>query len=72
MYYIATGKHPFYATHELEYKEKVLKDEVDYTMFNSYRDAALVKFMQKMINKNQFERAKIEELLNDEWLTRKG
>jgi hypothetical protein len=28
--------------------------------------------MQKMINKNPLERKKVEELLNDQWLTGKG
>ena len=41
-------------------------------MFNSERDATLVTFLQKMINKNPLERMKVEELLNDPWLTSKG
>ena len=57
LYYLSTGIHPFYATDVFDYKEKVLNSEVDYSMFSTERDSSLIKFLQKLINKDPKERA---------------
>ena len=43
----------------MQFKEKLLDNEVDYSMFNSFHDEALTNFLKKMINKNPLERVKI-------------
>ena len=52
LYYLATGVHPFYATNIFKYKDMVLNQEVDYSMFNSDRDSTLIDFMKKMMEKD--------------------
>jgi serine/threonine protein kinase len=65
LYYLATGIHPFYATDIFDYKQKVLDDQIDYSMFNSERDSLLIEFLQKMIQKDPKERVQVKDLLND-------
>lgn len=68
-YYLITGQYPFDATNFFDLKRKVLQEEINFELIKQPEPKELLK---KLLIKNPENRAKLETILNDPWITRNG
>ena len=68
-FYLITGQHPFNAGNFFDLKQKVLEEEINFGLIKHEASRVL---LQKMLEKDPNKRAKLEDLINDPWVTSKG
>lgn len=70
LYYLLAGRYPAHdATNPIQLKEMVCNQEIDYKYISSEGAKSLLK---KMLVKDPNERATLDDILNDPWVTDNG
>jgi serine/threonine protein kinase len=77
IYYMATKTFPIGGKDVMQFSQNLTEGEIDFNLIRQKDPGSealnlLIRFLKKLLTKDPLERATVQELVNDLWLTNKG